>query len=464
MNNFNTVIAAVSTPPGKGGVAIIRITGAGAFEVGDKIFTPRGSSPLSKSEPRKQIRGDIIYGGDIIDDGMATRFPAPNSYTGEDTVEIACHGGMLVTSLVLEAAFAAGAAAAMPGEFTKRAFINGKLTLTDAEAIGSLLEAESREQIKLSAPKARGMLSVGIAEIRQSLTSLLSSMYARIDYPDEDLGDFTDDEAEGILLRVKERICKLIATYKTGKAVSQGVKTTICGKPNVGKSTLYNLLLGRDAAIVTDIKGTTRDVLSEKIPLGRVMLMLSDTAGVREAGVTDPIEKIGIQRSRRAIEESELILAVFDGSQPCDSEDKELISAISKSNATKIAIINKGDLECRFDESEIFDGFDKVIRISAKESAEIARESLASTVNALFTDEKISVGEDAIISSARQNASLARALELVESALEAYRIGISQDAASSDVERALGAIAELDGRAVSEEVVADIFAKFCVGK
>lgn len=463
MNNYTSVIAAVSTPPGKGGVAIIRISGEGALDIAASVFRPKSNKDFRLATPRMQIRGDIFYGNELMDDGMATYFKAPGSYTGEDTVEIACHGGVLVTKTVLEAVFAAGAQPADAGEFTKRAFINGKLSLIEAEAIGNLLEAKSREQIKLTSSKSRELLSRRINEIRESLTSLLSSIYARIDYPDEDLGDFSDSESLEILEDMSKKIQKLISTYQTGKAISEGIKTVICGKPNVGKSSIYNLLLGRDAAIVTDVEGTTRDVLSEKISLGRVMLNLSDTAGVRKTTL-DPIEKIGIERSREKINEAELILAVFDLSREFSDEDRELIRELSLVRGAKIAILNKCDRKEIFDRSQLSDIFDAKIEISAERGSEDAISILSNTVVSLFTDEKILVGNEAIISSARQNASLSRALELVNSAISAYKAGFSADAASSDIERALGAIAELDGRAVSEEVVKDIFAKFCVGK
>lgn len=464
MTDYSSTIAAISTPPGKGGVAIIRISGTDALEIASEVFIPRAHKSLKEATPRMQIRGDVVYLGHIVDDGMATYFKAPNSYTGEDIVEIACHGGVLVTRTVLEALFANGAMPASAGEFTRRAFINGKISLVEAEAIGNLLEAESLEQVKLSSVRSRELLTVKISEIRDSLTSVLSSAYARIDYPDEDLGDFTDVEAIEILEDTALKIERLIATYQTGKAVREGVKTVICGKPNVGKSTLYNLLLGREAAIVTDIEGTTRDVLTERIPLGKVLLSLSDTAGVRRGNGIDPVEQIGISRSIESISSSELILAVFDLSGRFDEEDKELLEKISESSAAKIAVLNKSDLDGRFNRSKLENIFDFTLEISAKGSGDDALEKLTEAVNSLFTDEKITVGSDAIISSARQNAELVRSLELVRSAIDAYKAGFSQDAAASDVERALGAIAELDGRAVSESVVADIFSKFCVGK
>ena len=463
MNNFTSVIAAVSTPPGKGGVAIIRISGTDALRIGAEIFKPVSKKSFEDAAPRMQIRGSIFLDGEEIDDGMATYFKSPASYTGEDTVEIACHGGLLVTKLVLEAALRAGARAAEAGEFTRRALINGKLSLTAAEAISSLLEAESIDKIRLSSRRSRDLLGESIEEIRAALTSLMSSIYARIDYPDEDLGDFTDAEALAELKRIRELCEALKATYKTGRTVSEGIDTVICGKPNVGKSSVYNLLLGREAAIVTSIEGTTRDVLSDRIPLGRVLLNLSDTAGIRR-NTSDPIEEIGIDRSKERIAESELILAVFDLSRPLDSEDEALIEELSRADGARIAILNKSDLEPKFDKTRLKDSFDETVEISAREDKASSLRALTEQIDRLFTDGSIQIGEEAIISSARQNASLSRAIDHIDSAIGAYELGLMQDVASSDVERALGAIAELDGRAVSEEIVNDIFSKFCVGK
>ena len=229
MNNLTYVIAAVSTPPGKGGVAIIRMSGSGAFEIADRVFFTISGKRFSECEPRKQIYGHIVEDGERIDDVLATRFPAPYSYTGEDTVEIGCHGGILVTRTVLEALLRAGAMPATAGEFTRRAFINGRLTLTEAEAISDLLEAKSREQIRLSSDGARSILSGKISTIRKKLVELMSSIYARIDYPDEDLGDFSDGEVLSRLYNIKEDCEKLLSTYRTGRAISEGVSTVICG-------------------------------------------------------------------------------------------------------------------------------------------------------------------------------------------------------------------------------------------
>lgn len=463
LKNYNC-IAAISSPPGKGGVAIIRISGEDALALAAEVFFPASGKSFFEAKPRMQTYGYIIDNGEKIDDVLATYFPAPHSYTGENIVEVGCHGGILVTSLVLEAFLKKGARAAEAGEFTKRAFINGRLSLTEAEAIGNLLEAESREQVKLASAPSRKKLGEAIGDIRVDLVSLMSSIYARIDYPDEDLGDYTDGEVREKLLETRKKATRLKDTYKTGKAVREGISTVIVGKPNVGKSSLYNALIGEDRAIVTDIAGTTRDMLSESIPLGRVMLRLSDTAGIRDRKMVDLVESIGIERSEKALAESELIFTIFDLSREFDEEDEKLIEAVSNARGAKIAILNKTDLPKKFDETKLGDIFLHKVTISAKCEGVGVGESISDIVNSLFTDEKILIGDGAVISSARQNASLARAIEAMDVALANLDAGFPQDLVSGDIEIALEAISELDGRSVSEEIVADIFSKFCVGK
>ena len=467
MNVFDT-IAAVSTPRGKGGIAVIRISGLEALAIGERVFRPKNKKSLLDLESNRQVWGDIfapdVDGGVInIDDGMGVVFRAPHSFTGEDTVEISCHGGVLITEAVLEAVMAAGARPAMAGEFTRRAFVSGRMTLTQAEALGGLLEAKNHRQMILSRTGVSGVLSKKIESLYSQMTDVLSSIYAKIDFPDEDLGDMGRDEIEETLVKIREEESKLASTYKMGKAVGEGVRTVICGRTNAGKSSLYNLLSGEDAAIVTSIPGTTRDLLERTMPLGRVMLRLTDTAGIRERDDMDEVERIGIQKSRDMIAKSELLFALFDLSRPFDEEDELILESIKSTNAPKIALLNKADLDERFDGSKIC-GFDSVIKISTKEGEAEAISALSAEVNRLFTDEKIVIGRDAIISSARQHAELSRCLDFVLRAIESMEIGFAQDAASSDIERALGAISRLDGREVSDDVVSDIFSKFCVGK
>ena len=461
--SYGSVIAAISTPSGKGGVALIRVSGEGAVELCEKVFIPKSKESLTEIPVRRAVWGDIVKGGEVIDDGMAIVFRAPASYTGEDTVEITCHGGVLITERVLEAVLLAGATHAERGEFTERAFINGKLSLTDTEAIGNLLEAKSDEQIRLASGGAREKLSKATEVIREGLTTLLASIFARRDYPDEDLGEFTNNETVAYLKDIRSKIDALIATYPTARAINEGIPTVISGKTNVGKSTLYNAILGEDAAIVTDIEGTTRDVLSSQISLGKVMLTLSDTAGVRDTERADTVEKIGIERSLKAMEKAELIIAVFDGSRELDSDDEALLTRIGESECAKIAVINKCDLKSKIDK-ERFSFFDYTVEISAKEDSTKAKLEISEAVNKLFINEKLHAGDDAIVMSARQNASLIAAGEYTDAAIDALTAGQFADAAASEIELALGKLAELDGRAVSEDVLSEIFSKFCVGK
>ena len=462
MINLYDCIAAISTPPGKGGVSVIRMTGEGAIAIAEGVFFPRSGKRLSDYPARMQVWGDVIRDGTHIDDCLACYFPAGSSYTGEETVEIYPHGGILVTKCVLEALFCRGARPADKGEFTKRALINGKMTLTEAEAIGDLLDAKSEEQLKILSSNSRTRLAERIASVKKSLTEILGSLFARIDYPDEDLGDFDNDELLSLTEGALSKVRGLISSYKTGHAVNEGIRTVICGKPNVGKSTIYNLILGEDAAIVTDVSGTTRDVLERTVPLGRVLLHLADTAGIRES--SDTVEAIGIERSKTCVEGAELIIAVFDISSEVSEEDREILSLLSKKECAKIAVFNKSDKAEMLD-TGAFDGiFDGIITASAKNGEDALLKELSMTTDRLFTDERIAVDTDAIVFSARQNAALSRTEELLTLATDALKAGIPQDAIASDVERALGALSELDGREVNDEVLSDIFSRFCVGK
>ena len=460
---INSVIAAVSTPPGKGGVAIIRVSGDGALDIAERVFIPKSKKPLREITPRMQVFGNVVYKGEEIDDGLITYFKSPNSYTGEDVIEISCHGGALVTSLVLEALFSAGAAPASAGEFTRRALLNGKISLTDAEAVGALLEAKTDSQLKIARESSRTALSREIAKIRKGVTELLSSALARIDYPEEDLGDFTDEELLERLTLLTESAGKLAGSYQTARAINEGIKTVICGKPNVGKSSLYNLILGKESAIVTDIKGTTRDVLQSYATLGKTLLLLSDTAGIR-ASSNDEIENIGISRSWEEIGEAELILALFDASAPLDSDDEDIITELSALHGTKLAILNKCDKESQLDKKDFEKDFDAILEISAKFDGTKARLQLGKLIDSLFTNEKIELGTDALIANARQHSALLRATEALDGAKETLALGLTQDLVASQLELALSEIAELEGKKVTDEVLADIFSKFCVGK
>lgn len=464
--SFSDTIAAVSTPRGKGGVAVIRISGGDAAAVAGRVFSPRCGKNLDEIPARRAVHGDIFTvepdGGRIrIDDGLAVVFRAPYSFTGEDTVEINCHGGVLVTRTVLEAVLCAGARHAEAGEFTRRAFLAGKITLAGAEALGTLLEAKTHEQLLLSRSGMDGALSAGVGELYGEMRGILANLYAVVDFPDEDLSSLSRGQIEEGVAEINRRIGELAATYRTGRAIAEGIHTVICGRTNSGKSSLYNRLTGTDAAIVTDIAGTTRDVLESTVSFGGVTLRLMDTAGLRESG--DTVEMIGVGRARREAEGAELVLAVTDGSRPADREDSVFAEYISTLSAPVIWVVNKADLPPAEDAPVVFaPSLAGKIKISALNGE--GMDSLAALVRSLFIDGGLDITRDAITVNARQYAALRRAGELTGLSLAALAAGYPEDICCSDLERAMGALAEIDGREVSADIVSEIFSRFCVGK
>lgn len=463
MNHLDT-IAAISTPYGKGGIAVLRVSGDDAIAVANKVFFAKNGKCLAEAQSSRAIYGYIFEengdGRRQIDDGIAVCFRAPNSFTGENTVEISCHGGILITQKVLTSLLAAGARLALPGEFTKRAFINGKMSLTSAEALGDLLEAKTDEQIGLARSGMKGTLSGKIGEIYGSLCDVLAAIFAHIDYPDEDLADVTHDEMLSVAKENLEKLKALEKTYSTGKAVAEGIPTVIHGKTNAGKSSLYNRIVGRDAAIVTDIEGTTRDILTESAKIGRVMLKLSDTAGLRES--SDKVESIGIERARRSAEDAELILAVFDGSREPDGQDSEILEFIKSLNGVKVAIINKSDLGTLPYFEELKKQFEFSITLSAGSGEGF--DALEKKIEEIYIDKNLDTASDAIISNARQHAAIISAIEALTIAISAIENKLPLEICCAEVENTLSSLGELDGKTVSEDIVAKIFSNFCVGK
>lgn len=459
-------IAAVSTPYGKGGVALLRISGADAIAIAERVFHPRNGKTLSQSAPRMATYGSILSleadGSSLaLDDGIATVFRAPHSFTGEDTVEICCHGGLLLTQTVLTSILTAGARAAEAGEFTKRAFLNGKLGLSAAESLGNMLEAQTKEQLLLAHGAMEGRIEAECRTLYDALCAVLAGIYAAIDYPDEDLADMSREEMQDALSSELASLERLCATYQTGHAIAEGIPTVLCGRPNVGKSSLYNRLVGRDAAIVTAIEGTTRDVLTEVASIGRVTVRLFDTAGLRESA--DPVEQIGVQRAQQALDEAELVLAVFDGTALPTAEDAELIARLKQSSAVCIALLNKADLAASSAADDFYRAqFDRVLPVSAVTGEGL--EALRTTVEQLFIDGKLDTGADAVLINARQHAAVLSAAVAVRRALDILRQGHPIELACSDTEAAMESLAQVDGRAVSEDIVAHIFSHFCVGK
>lgn len=460
--NMSDTVAAVSTPRGVGGIAVIRVSGELTRRVLSRVFRPVGKiSPADA--PRRAVYGSIIspVTGRETDRGLVTFFAAPASYTGEDMAEISCHGGAYVTKEVLAAVLAAGCRPAEGGEFTRRAFVMGKLSLTEAEAVGEMLEADTADRLALAADALSGRLSDSVHEIGESLADAMSALYAEIDYPEEELAGMTHAEIAEAISCARGKIASLLATYKRGRAVSQGVKCVICGSPNVGKSSLYNLMSGHDAAIVTDTEGTTRDVLRERVAFGGVTLELCDTAGLRETD--DRIEKIGVSRARAELADAELVLAVFDGTRHLTESERQSVTSYDPSLA--IAVINKSELDCALDASELsFIRAHHARTVSISCLTEDGADALEAAIGELFDTGACRIGEEAVIWSARQRAALAASDELLGEAAATLAEGCPTDAVCTLLEGALGELMSTDGRGVSEELVARVFSKFCVGK
>lgn len=478
MTLFDT-IAAISTPMGKGGVALIRLSGQDAIAMASQVFLPKSGKALTDCTPRMALYGDIVSPAEpnvAIDDGMCTIFKAPNSFTGEDTVEIACHGGVLVTQNVLSACFVAGARQALPGEFTKRAYMNGKMRLSQAEALGNLLEAGNMEQLKLARSGMAGHLATQMEMAYARLLSVLANMEAGMDFPEEDLTEMPREDMVAEIDAVRAELQTLAQTYRTGHAIAEGIPTVIVGRPNVGKSTLYNTLVGRDAAIVTDIAGTTRDVLSETVTLGKVTLRLSDTAGLRDT--LDVVEQIGVERAKAALDEAELVLALFDASTPPTDEDIDLLknlTTMSKNGKNVLYILTKQDLVqpehipfftpdvCQFGL-----GYLSLSNKSGKSGwdteALTVLETITAVVEQLFIDGNLDTGESAIVFSARQYASLITTMSCLDNAYATLSMDLPYDICAEDMRASLSALGDLSGHVVREEVISEIFSKFCVGK
>ena len=465
-------LAAISTPHGKGGVAVLRVSGQEAVAIASRVFVPKSGKALGDCTVRSAIYGTILAPeGDTwqpVDDGLATVFASPASYTGEDTVEIHCHGGILLTQTVLSALLTAGARMAEPGEFTRRAFLNGKIGLGAAEAVGSLLEAQNRGQMTLALGGLYGKLESRSRACYEQMRTVLTSVLACIDFPDEDLAEMSREEIIEALTGVQNELTALGKTYRTGHAIAEGIPTVICGRTNVGKSSLYNHLLGREAAIVTDIEGTTRDILSETTTLGQVTLRLFDTAGIRDTD--DRVERIGIDRARRAMDEAELILALFDLTRPLTDDERALLDELAdrdEPRGTVIALLNKFDAVCDTRVSSevcaaVTAKIAHTMTVSAKSGA--GMEALADLVDTLFVDGTLSLRDDAVVVNARQMATVTRALEALRSSLDALRAGLPMDLCCVDLTASMSALSELDGREIGEDVVSEIFSHFCVGK
>lgn len=452
-----STIAAISTAQGQGGIGVIRVSGEQAFTIVDKIFKSVSGKKIMEINGYTALFGHIYNNEEVLDEAVVLKYVAPKSFTGENVVEISCHGGMYITKEVLNAVIMAGASLAEPGEFTKRAYLNGKMDLTEAESVMDIISAKSKSAARAALFVKDGALFKKSQQVKQLLLDKAAHLSAWADYPEEDIPEVSEDS---IMEAIEESISileKLLSTYDMGQVVKEGIDTVIAGRPNAGKSTLMNLLVGREKSIVTNIAGTTRDVVEDTVLVGNVMLKLSDTAGIRDTD--NEIEKIGVQKTFDKINGAGLVIALFDNNEELNSEDIDLINKIK--DMPCIAVINKIDLEDKVDKKYITDNIENVVYISAKQQDNI--DELKNMI------EKIAGTEDfdpsaGIIANERQRNAIRNAVNSLYEAKESLAMGMTMDAITVSLQETIDYLLELTGEKAGEEIVDSVFHNFCVGK
>ncbi|NWO19204.1 tRNA uridine-5-carboxymethylaminomethyl(34) synthesis GTPase MnmE [Leptotrichia sp. oral taxon 223] len=453
---FDT-IAAISTPKGEGGIAIIRISGDKSFEILDKIFIKK--NPNADLGFYKLNYGFIKDGEKTVDEVMAVRLKAPKSYTCEDIVEINCHGGTLVSEKVLELVLRNGARHAESGEFTKRAFMNGRIDLSQAEAVMDIIQGKTEKSVSLSLDQLRGDLRDKVNEFKKALLDIAAHVNVVLDYPEEGIDDPLPAELRNNLEKVYEEANRLIDSYDTGKKIKEGIKTVIVGKPNVGKSTLLNALLHEERAIVTHIAGTTRDIIEEIINIKGIPLVLVDTAGIRRTD--DIVENIGVEKSKQFIEKADLVLLVLDASKELEAEDMEVITKIKENNKKVIVLLNKIDLNKKIN----LEGYslENIVEISAKDN--IGIEDMQEKIYSYIVEEDVeNSSEKLIITNIRHKTALEKTKDAIRNIFETIDMGLPMDLISVDLKEALDSLSEITGEISSEDILDHVFGNFCVGK
>ena len=453
---FDT-IAAISTPKGEGGIAIIRISGDKSFEILDKIFVKK--NPNANLGFYKLNYGFIKDGEKTVDEVMAVRLKAPKSYTCEDIVEINCHGGTLVSEKVLELVLRNGARHAESGEFTKRAFMNGRIDLSQAEAVMDIIQGKTEKSVSLSLDQLRGDLRDKVNQFKKALLDITAHVNVVLDYPEEGIDDPLPAELRNNLEEVYEEANRLIDSYDTGKKIKEGIKTVIVGKPNVGKSTLLNALLHEERAIVTHVAGTTRDVIEEIINIKGVPLVLVDTAGIRKTD--DIVENIGVEKSKQFIEKADLVLLVLDASKELENEDIEVINQIKENKKKVIVLLNKIDLNKKIN----LEGhnLENIVEISAKDN--IGIEDMQEKIYSYIVEEDVeNSSEKLIITNIRHKTALEKTKDAIKNIFETIDMGLPMDLISVDLKEALDSLSEITGEISSEDILDHVFGNFCVGK
>ena len=455
---MNNTIAAISTPAGSAGLGVVRLSGPDALAVAGRVFRPADPKKTPDKLPGYTAAyGRVFDAAGDLDECVLLCFRAPHSYTGEDVAELSCHGGRYILQKVLRACLDAGATPAGPGEFTRRAFLNGKMDLTQAESVMDLIAADGQLAAQTALAARDGAVFRRLTAVKESLLAVAAQFGAFIDYPDEDIPDLAPAALAATVDEATKTVRELLSTFDAGRVLREGIETAIVGSPNVGKSTLMNCLSGCQRSIVTDIAGTTRDVVEETVRLGEVTLRLADTAGIRDTG--DAVESVGVDLAKQRMAQASLILAVFDGSQPLSEEDKALAQTLA--GRTAIAIVNKADKPLQADTAWLGERFRWLVTLSAKEGDGVAALTAA-------LEEATGVGRlDAaqpVLTTERQRQCAATALACLEEATGALSAGLTLDAVSVSIDGALNAILDLTGERATEAVVDQVFANFCVGK
>ena len=458
MNDLSATICAIATPPGEGGIAVVRLSGPAAYDIAEKVFVPVNTrKKVQEAKGYTAMFGHFFQAGCRMDETVALFFRAPHSYTGEDVVELSVHGGGTMAQCLVEALIAAGAAPAGAGEFTRRAFENGRMSLTQAEAVMDIISASGRQGAALGLAALDGALAKKIAGVQAELTELATHIAAWVDYPEEDVPALQESQLTETLTSSRTVLDDLIRNYDAGAVLRRGVDAALLGRPNVGKSTLLNLLAGFERAIVTPVAGTTRDVVEQAVMLGGIRVNLFDTAGLRET--EDVVEAEGIRRSYKKLEEAGLVLAVFDGSEPLNADDLQLAARCKGKPA--LALVNKNDLQQRLEPEQLKPYFRKILCLSANDPA--AREALGEAVRELLGVTGFDPGA-ACLAGERQLSAATRAQSALNEALEAAAGGFGLDAVSVCLDDALDALYALTGERADEAVIDGVFEKFCVGK